>query len=212
MKMKSKKCIIFGAGEYYADEKIVTDGYVIAADAGYEYAAKNGIEVDVIVGDFDSAPVPPVGNIIRLNPVKDETDMLEAVNLGLENGCDAFYIYGATGGRSAHTFANIQTLAMLAKKDCRGYMFGNGEIMTVIHNGEIGFSSLSEGYVSAFSLCENSVGVSETGLKYSLDHYTMTNSYPIGVSNEFTGKEALICVENGTLLVIFSDKAVINRK
>ncbi len=41
------------------------------------------------------------------------------------------------------------------------------------------------------------------GLKYPLNNYRMSNKYPIGVSNEFTGKEAKITVEKGELLVIY---------
>lgn len=207
--MKQKECTVFGAGEYYAKDKPVVRGYAIAADGGYEFAAKNAIAVDMIIGDFDSSTVPQGGNVVRLNPVKDETDMLEAVNAGLSRGCEIFHLYGAAGGRSAHTFANLQTLAMLAKRGCRGYMYANGEIMTVIHNGAIRFSERSRGYVSAFSLCEGSRGVTETGLKYALDGYTMTNSNPIGVSNEFTGAQAEISVQDGTLLLVFTDKAEI---
>ncbi len=38
-------------------------------------------------------------------------------------------------------------------------------------------------------------------MKYLLDHVTMKQEFPIGVSNEFTGEAARIEVEHGTLLV-----------
>ena len=52
-----------------------------------------------------------------------------------------------------------------------------------------------------------STGVSETGLKYLLDNFTMTNAYPVGVSNEFIGEPAEISVETGTLLIIYTTEA-----
>lgn len=205
--METKRCLIFAAGEYPACKPPLPEGLVIAADAGWQKAEEWGLTPYTVVGDFDSAPAPEQGQVVRLNPMKDETDTLEAVRLGLEQGCNEFYFYGATGGRTAHTFANIQTLVMLAKKGMRGCLVSEKEMMTVLCNGAMRFGEKSEGYVSVFSLTASSKGVWETGLKYTLDDYEMTNDYPIGVSNEFTGVPAEIGVKNGTLLVICSPTA-----
>ena len=35
----------------------------------------------------------------------------------------------------------------------------------------------------------------------------MTNAYPVGVSNEFTGSAAEVSVENGTLLILYTMEA-----
>lgn len=207
--MNVEKCFVFAAGEYYKCKRPDVDGYVVAADAGYKKLEEWGITPDAVIGDFDSAQRPENVDVIQLNPVKDETDTWEAVRLGLEKGCTDFYIYGGTGGRSDHTFANIQLVTMLAKKGVKARLFGNGEIMTVIHNSSIAFSEDSQGMVSVFSLCEKSEGVSETGLKYLLDGYDMTNDYAIGVSNEFIGERAEISVKKGTLLVMYTDRATV---
>ena len=48
---------------------------VVACDAGYRNAAVLGIQPDLIVGDFDSAPKPETtGDMIILPHVKDDTD------------------------------------------------------------------------------------------------------------------------------------------
>jgi len=60
-----------------------------------------------------------------------------------------------------------------------------------------------KGYISVFSLDTESKGVTETGMKYSIDNYTMKNNFPIGVSNEFTGKNSSISVLDGTLLIVY---------
>ncbi len=53
-----------------------------------------------------------------------------------------------------------------------------------------------------------STGVYETGLKYRLENYTMSSTYPIGVSNEFTGKPAEISVNEGILLIVYTMEAM----
>ena len=41
-------------------------------------------------------------------------------------------------------------------------------------------------------------------MKYELNNYTLTNDFPIGISNEFIGEEALIRVEDGEVVCILS--------
>ena len=61
---------------------------------------------------------------------------------------------------------------------------------------------LSKGYVSIFSLVSTSTGITLEGLRYPLKKATITNNFPIGVSNEFIGETAKIRVEDGRLLII----------
>lgn len=204
-----KCCSIFCAGEYYGYEKPLENSMIIAADGGTEYLDSINITPEYCIGDFDSSSAPNYENVIRLNPVKDETDTYEAVILGIENGCTCFHIFGGTGGRSAHTFANIQTLVMLAENGFKAFLYGDNEVLTVLHNSSMCFSPLSKGYVSVFSLDEKCEGVFEKGLKYSLNNAEILNNFPIGVSNEFIGTDSEIMVTNGNLLVIFTSEAIV---
>lgn len=202
-------CYIIGAGEHFDNDSPVvrTGDLIIAADGGYSFLKEKNIRPGIIIGDFDSAdceiPEEDGTQVIRLNPVKDETDTLSAVLKGMEAGYRIFHIYGGTGGRTDHTIANIQTLAMLAQKGMQGFLFGKNEVMTVIHNSSINFGKEKEGYISVFTLSTQSRGVTIKGLKYELDGFTMENTYPVGVSNEFTGNDSYVSVEDGTLLVIY---------
>ena len=65
----------------------------------------------------------------------------------------------------------------------------------------------SHGFISVFSLSDESVGVCESGLKYTLDDYTLNNRFPLGVSNEFIGESAKISVKSGTLLIVFESSS-----
>ena len=80
-------------------------------------------------------------------------------------------------------------------------MDGSGMIF-VMKNEEVKLRDNLEGYFSLFCLGKEAKGVTIKGMKYELDNYTMTNDFPIGVSNEFIGKEASISVKDGELVWI----------
>ncbi|MDF1496275.1 thiamine diphosphokinase [Caproiciproducens sp. CPB-2] len=138
-----------------------------------------------------------------MNTEKDDTDTFAAARKGIKRGYRIFHIYCGTGGRLEHTVANMQLLAYLAQSNRKGFLFDQDRIITAITNSSMKFHQHPTGYVSVFSHSENSTGVFLKGLKYELDNATLTNTSPIGVSNEFIGKESIITVETGTLLIVF---------
>ena len=62
------------------------------------------------------------------------------------------------------------------------------------------------GYLSVLCNSGTAEGVTLSGLKYPLEDYTLTGSFPLGVSNQFLGVEAAVSVEKGSLLLIWEDK------
>ena len=210
--MKKGICYIVGAGEWYKETfSPKTDDCVIAVDGGYDRIQELGIIPHAVIGDFDSIKKEPVhDNIIRLNPVKDETDMLYAIQYAKEQGYKKIVIFGATGGsRISHTVANIQTLLCFKELDC--ILVDKEEAMCVLTNGEITFSEECKGYLSVFSLTDCCEGVYEKGLKYSLENARLTNQFPIGVSNEFVGQKSCISVKKGSLLLVMEKQILLNR-
>ena len=202
---KTGKCYIIGGGENYGLNFKQQEGdYIIAADAGYKYLKEAGITADLVVGDFDSLEyVPNHPGTVKLNPVKDETDTWEAVRLGMEKGYRDFHFYACTGGRIDHTIANIQLLKSVAEKGCRGYLYDKKSVLTVINNSDIKFDDPMCGYISVFSLSDKSMGVTIKGLKYEVEDAVLDNSFPLGVSNEFTGTDSEISVSEGSLLIVY---------
>ena len=206
--MKQKICYVIGAGENYSlDCCLKPDDYVIAADGGLKYLEQCNITPDLVIGDFDTLKYTPQHhNVIKLNPQKDETDMFAAVSQGIQLGYKEFHIFCGTGGRVDHLLANIQMLANLANRQMRGFLIGRNSVLTVIKNSEYTFKSSYTGYVSIFSIAEKSKGIYLENLKYELNNAEMSNDFPLGVSNEFTGAEGKIKVENGMLLIVFPRK------
>ena len=199
-------CYVVGAGDCPALEFIKkSDDLVIAADAGYQYLEKAGMIPDVVIGDFDSlCRVPEGNNVIRLNPVKDITDTDAAVKVGAERGYSEFHLYGACGGRIDHTLANIQLVASLAQKGLKAYIYDGKTVITAVCNSSLHFDSSYKGYISVFSHSSECSGVYLKGLKYTLENAVLTNTFPLGVSNEFLETDSEVVIGRGTAIVIFT--------
>ena len=211
---KQGKCIVICAGDFTPVEIKKKDGdFVIAVDGGYLYSKILEIAPDLIIGDFDSLPraereelsvmkQTDKDRIVELNPCKDDTDTLAALRIGLKKGYRNFHIYGAMGGRLEHTIANIQCLHFLKNNGAKGYIMDAECMLTVIQNETVTFHKEMEGLLSLFSLGEKAKGVTLKNMKYPLEKAEITNDFPIGISNEFTGEAGEVTVEEGTLLAI----------
>lgn len=199
-------CYIVGAGECpVLDIEIKNGDFLIAADGGYRYCKQNNLVPDAVIGDFDSlGHIPDGDNIIKLNPVKDVTDMHAAAQVGIEKGFCEFAIYGATGGRIDHTLANVQLVASLSQKGYKASLIDGKVIITALTDGSIYFDSSCSGYISFFSHTDKCEGVTISNMKYTLENGNLTNSFPLGVSNEFIGKDSRVTVEKGTAIIVFN--------
>lgn len=196
-------CYIIGA--YHGADAVIRPAVadlVIAADGGYAALEALGVKADLVVGDFDSLGFVPDAEEIVQHPVrKDDTDTLLAVRLGLERGSRNFVITGALGGRLDHTFANLQTLLFLREHGAKGLLYGDGTAVTAVTNGSITIEG--EGLFSVFSFDPVAKGVYLRDVSFPLEDAELINSFPLGLSNEFIGKPAVIGVADGTLLVMW---------
>lgn len=208
------RCILIGASLLDLNKIIVeADDYIIAVDAGMKYCKQAGLRPDLYIGDFDSLPdsfqdeVNKIERdfpqkVVRLNPEKDDTDMLAAFKEGIKKGFKEFVVYAATGGRLDHTLANLQCLLYLKRHGAEGMLIDAQSRVFVIENETIMLPSWSKGIISVFSLGNQAQGVSLDGLKYPLSDATITNDFPVGISNEFIGQDVKITVKNGALAIM----------
>lgn len=205
------KCFII-AGGYFDGffDQINDEDIVIAADRGYDHAVKFGIKVDFIIGDFDSTAKPNLDGVIKLNPIKDFTDTKAAMELGREKGYKEIIIYGGLGGRESHTIANIRSALEYKKLGVDVVLKSRYKEMRIVSSNFSYKFNQAQGdfYVSIFALSNEVRGLSIKGLFYELEAYTMTMDDSLGVSNETTGRDFSINIEEGYVLVIFESKAI----
>lgn len=186
------------------------DIYVVVADGGLKFLLKNGMLPDFFVGDLDSVELEgDLKDILKdipkeIVPVeKDDTDMALAVAKAYEKGYRNILLYGGCGGaRISHTLANIQMMSFYAEKGCSLQMLGDGIRLEILHNASKTLSAAMKGSISVICLSDIAEGVTIQGLKYE---YTgaLTSDRTLGVSNSFVGKDAMVSVENGTLLLVY---------
>ena len=197
-------CWIYGGGGFdpafpYLPEQ---NDLVIAADSGLKTVERLGLSPDLIVGDFDSLGRVPTGkNVVTLPVEKDVTDAAAAVAEGRARGFGRFFFVGCTGGRPDHTFAAYQLLADLAARGEHGLVFGDGFTVTSINDGSLAFPARDGGTLSVFAVGGDASGVTISGAFYPLSDATLAPTFPLGVSNSFTGKPVTVEVKHGTLLV-----------
>ncbi len=204
-----KKCLIITSyieGELSELIHGETFDCILCADGGYDYAKKSCITPDFLIGDFDSlkSNIPSDIRTITFPSEKDDTDTGLCLKTALQMGCRDILIAGGLGGRFDHSMANIQLMLGAADKTDRIALKDRRNYCTVLRNGELRLPKKEGEYLSVFSLTKESRGVSLSGVKYPLSDYTLTSTFPLGVSNEYKEDFAYIHVKDGVLLIVLS--------
>ena len=195
------RCVLVCNGEFSSDGFCIhSQDFVIAVDGGYDYI-KDLCRVDLAVGDFDSLGYIPEGiATLRHNPIKDYTDTYLAFEEAFKRGYDDFVVYGALGGRLDHTLANLQCAYEFAKKGVKVKLIGKDCDAEVITDKKIIGGSKGQTF-SLFSF-DTAKSVYIKNGKYPLVDATLTNTFPLGVSNELLDNDCEIRVGEGALLLI----------
>ena len=202
------RCTIFTGGIIenlsFIDVKSVEESFVICADSGYLYAKELGLKPDLVIGDYDSLGFTPDEESIFTFPVeKDDTDLMLAIKEALKRGYDNIDIYGGLGGRFDHTLGNIQALGYLAEHNAKGRILSDNEQIEVLNPDEYVFKKKEGWSLSLFAYSEKVENLCISGVKYPAKT-TLTNTFPLGVSNMITDSTATISFTDGRLLMVQS--------
>ena len=207
------KCLIIGAGNLNTKQIIIQkDDFIICADGGYIYTKELKIKPNLIVGDFDSLneEIKDI-EIIKYSKEKKETDTYLAILEGIKRGYHDFVLYGCLGGRLEHTIANLQIMAKLIRKGVSIELVDDDTYIKLLkRHDQAGVNAHFNGYISLFSFSRFS-NVSIKGLKYPINHYTLSSHFPLGIDNEATDEEGTIKIHHGLVLLIISKKREENK-
>lgn len=199
-----------GCTSHCPEKEIKKDVFLAAADGGILFLQEHNIKPDYFVGDMDSVDLSSVDSAYldtfeweQVPVEKDDTDTALAVKKAYEKGYREMMLYGCGGGeRISHTIANLQLMCRYERKGCHIKLMGANYQMELLENGKQTFPKALRGSVSVFSLSDCSKNVVISGLKYEYAG-DLNNRMPLGVSNSFIGRDAMISVEEGILLLIY---------
>lgn len=199
---------------------------LIAADSGMEFLFRNHITPDVIAGDFDSVGQEAyeyfVKNcvlekvsceesgikgerpeILRLNPIKDDTDTEFVIREAIRRGATSITILGATGTRLDHVLGNVHLLGIgLSCNVTIELVDAHNRIRMISNELVIEKESQFGDFVSILPFDGDAKGVTLQGFKYPLEKAVVKSFSSLGISNEIVEEKAVVQVEEGILLVI----------
>lgn len=204
-----RRCVIIPAWAPDGIRNVVAlteDDLIVCADGGYALARRENILPHALVGDFDSlekAPegLPPGCRVIRAAREKNETDTFLCLQYGIGAGCTSFVVAGGIGGRLDHTAANLQLLVYAARRGYPMWMMDKNNRVTAMEPGEMRIPRAEGFKLSVLAYAKPCQGVTLEHVKYPLEDATLTEEFPLGISNEFAGPEAIIRLKAGSLLV-----------
>lgn len=181
---------------------------VVAADSGLEQAARLGLRVDLVVGDFDSvdpdalAAAERAGATTERYPVdKDHTDLELAVLAAQRLDAVRVVVVGGWGGRIDHALANLLLLAAPAYASLHLEAVGTGGRVVAVHDRAELVGSPGD-LVTLLAVGGAAHGVTTQGLRYPLRGETLEPGATRGVSNVFLDTRATVELTSGVLLAL----------
>jgi thiamine pyrophosphokinase len=187
----------------------------VGVDRGVFILLKNDLFPSIAFGDFDSVSPEEltvieaqVKQINRFKPEKDETDMEIALNWALEQDAEVIRIFGATGGRLDHLFANVQLLfkpflkgnmAKIELIDRQNSMYLRGPGSYQIEKWP------KKKYISFIPQTLSVKGITLKGFRYPLKNRHISIGSTLCISNELVGDYGTFSFSEGILLVIRSN-------
>ncbi len=204
-----RTCLIISGGDYDGFLPDIKYDYLIACDLGYDYATRLGLSPDLILGDFDSYDESKInGNIpvLKSPPEKDDTDTMLAIRYAMEHDYKHIILLCALGKRLDHMLSNIQSMAYIAKGGGVGEIISSDEHIRTLSplDKTVRFNKRENHSFSLFSVTDECSGLCISGAKYSGKDITISNTFPLGQSNEWKDSYISVSIRTGILLVIES--------
>lgn len=190
-------------------KKVAEARSVFCADKGAEYCVKNGIGVDFLCGDKDSAAselydlLSEAGAEVSVYPsAKDATDLQLLLD---KLPCGTVVATGVFGGRFDHLFSCVYSLLQCKKGRRLLVLADDKELLVLLEAGdevEITVKAETVLAVSLLPLCPAAV-VTLKGVRWPLEETELEQLYPYAVSNELSGDKGVCCSLKAGLLGLY---------
>ena len=175
---------------------------------------KRNITPAIAFGDFDSVSSEElmfieerVTELKKYKPEKDETDMELALNWALDQNPSMIRLFGATGGRLDHLFANVHLLLnqFKAKKSANICLIDRITSFLLKNPGIYTIEKINtKKYISFVPLTLNVQRSHPEGFKFPLENRHISIGSTLCISNELISDYGTFSFSEGILIVIRS--------
>jgi len=173
---------------------------IYCTDGAYAKLLENGVQPDLVSGDFDSLAISEINTETKIveTPDQNATDFEKILKIIIEEGFKSVAVYGCSGLEQDHFLGNLNS--MLKHKDeieirCFDdfgfYFFAENDTEIIDFKDEI---------ISLYPFPEAKNIYSE-GVKYPLHDEDLSITTRIGTRNTITEGTARIRFKSGNLLV-----------
>ena len=183
--------------------KLENYSLVCATDGALVTLKNNGIEPDLVFGDFDSADVIPEETEIMLTPDQDYTDFEKTLALLHESGYRHIDVFGASGEEQDHFLGNLHVA--LAWKDKLQLTFfddyGNYQFIP----NQFEMDGVLNKTISLFPF-PKAIGTTSNGLEFELNNTDLELGIRVGTRNRAIKDRIQIEFSKGNLLVFIQER------
>ncbi|MFJ5713353.1 thiamine diphosphokinase [Neobacillus sp. NPDC093127] len=186
----------------------------VGVDRGVFHLLNRNIIPEIAFGDFDSVSPEElvfierqVSKMKRYKPEKDETDMELALNWALAQKPSIIRLFGATGGRLDHLFANVHLLLnpLKEKNPASVYLIDRHNIAFLKEPGSYSIEKMkTKKYISFVPLTLEVSGITLEGFKFPLKNKHISLGSTLCISNELISDYGTFSFSEGILIVIRS--------
>ena len=178
----------------------------IGVDRGTLALLKQNLPCTLAIGDFDSVNLEEMvqienhaAEVIKLNPVKNDTDSEAALNEALKRGYDQIYLIGALGGRADHALINLR---LVYQHPGKVILLDEQNRIEAYSAGVYAIKKENYAFIGFFTETEAEISLQD--FKYPLTKQILTPQDLYTVSNELIEDTGTVTVHQGVVIVIQS--------
>jgi len=195
--------------------RLIKGGYKIAVDGGIRFFRKHKLTPDLLIGDFDSAPMMSSKYLSRFEVIrhpsqKDKTDSQLALELSLERGAEFIDICGGIAiDEIDHTLGNIFLLELVNKFNRRNSrnvlarLISPGITVYLLHDNSTVLHAHKGDYLSVIPLSDGSE-LEFSGLKYPAPRKRLQTGDSLTLRNQFKSSRCNIRITGKAIVAVIS--------
>lgn len=204
----TQEWLILADGEPLSEKKLLflaQNKQVLVLDGAYDIALQAGLNINVLLGDFDTISSHSLSKArlttqVIHTPDQNKTDLAKGIEyIDQHEAGAAISIAAATGRRLQHTVHNLRLLKRYYKKTRPITLYSENEVISYYEDAEIILNGQAQDSIGLLGFPKATITTS--GLKYDVTDYTMDFENKDSICNELASEKAVIKIQGGVLVI-----------